>query len=154
MPQQHIPEIVIDTVLVKKVAAIAATLASAREIAEQAGISEYICKKVMARADFKDELKKIAEDSTAAAKHVLKSELGKMVREVLRVIKHNLELNSLEAVKIYFKALGIEQEETKTGDTQINVLLPGAAPKAVQAQVSPPDIEVVMPTPEVPDDTL
>jgi hypothetical protein len=125
--QKHTPEVVLSEVIVRQVAA--ASLApgcTPARIAEQTGLSLYQVRKVMAREDFKKYLKDLAEEALAPAKAKLRNAFSNMADSVISAMENNLAENNMEAVKVALKVMGMMDEEKVAGDTQINVVLPGA----------------------------
>jgi hypothetical protein len=120
------PEVVIDELVVKQVAALSATGASPVAIAEQLGMSRYQVKKIIASGRYAEIVKDIGDEVVKGAKQVIRSKTSELAKEITRVLTERLADNDLEAVKVALKIIGFDNSDDKDkGDTNINVILPG-----------------------------
>lgn len=114
----------------KKVAALADTGLSARQIAEETHLSIWQVKRIMASDEFKLTLRDMADKAVADVAAKWRLQVSKLLPKMLKVIENRLEKDDLEAVKVGLKSLGIGSEEKVQGDTSISILLPGSPPVA------------------------
>lgn len=79
------------------------------------------------------EFEKLLEEKTEAEIGPLivraRVELSKLVSKAIQVVHHHLDNNSLDAVKITFKAIGLENQEQVQRDAPINIIMPGQSPE-------------------------
>jgi hypothetical protein len=130
--QKHTPEVVLSEVIIRQVAtASLAPGCTPAKISEQTGLSVYQVRKVMAREDFKKFLKELTEEALAPAKLKLKHAFSDMADSVITAMHKNLDEGNMEAVKVALKVMGLMDEEKVTGDTTIQVMMPGSQ-KAVK----------------------
>lgn len=116
--------VVIDEVITKQVAALAITGANPLQISQSLSLSRYQVQKIMQSDKFKEVLKDTGDAALADARQVMRAQTASLAKEMVRVLKKQLGDDSLEAVKIGLKVLGIEQLDDKGGDTNISVVLP------------------------------
>jgi hypothetical protein len=126
------PEVVIDELVVKQVAALSATGASPVAIAEQLGMSRYQVKKIIASGQYAEVIKDIGDEVVKGAKQVIRSKTSELAKEITRVLTERLAENDLEAVKVALKIIGFDNSDDKDkGETNINVILPGQSNEQV-----------------------
>lgn len=117
---------VIDEIILRRIAIAAATLMPATKIAEEVGLSPYQVRRLMGTPKFREVLKELSDMETGMARLAMRTEVSKLANEALRVIREQLGENSLEAVKIALKIMGLDAVEDKSnGPTTISVVLPG-----------------------------
>lgn len=126
---------IIDEARVKQVAALVIAGISHNQISKDMGISRYFVNKIVNSTMFQQYVSKESEDALASAKSTIKAALTQRVPALIAAIDKHLEEGNLEAVKIAFRALGMEQGESNTAASNITVVLPGAEPKEVIANV-------------------
>ncbi len=121
------PETLLTEVVVKQVAALAVSGATPGEIAAKLGMTKWQVKKAMQLPAYKAYMKEVGDAALSTAKEFIRAEMGKLSKEIMRVIRTQLEeKDSLDAVKIALKVVGFDQEEQVKGDTTLNVIMPGA----------------------------
>jgi hypothetical protein len=109
--------------------------ASLRELEDEFGFSRPVVNRVLSTDMAKAIIKGVVDDAVAGAVVAVRRKLADMTELAMGVVEHHLKEKSLEAVKIYFKGLGIEAAEKVEAQQQgITLILPGQAP--------PKDIEV------------
>lgn len=107
---------------------------SLSSIEKEFGFSRPVVNRVLASDMAKAVIKGVTEDAVASAVIVVRRKLADMTPLVMAAIEHHLREKNLDAVKIYFKGLGLDtQEKTDPKQQQsITVILPGAqAPKDI-----------------------
>lgn len=99
-----------------------------RDIEKEVGFSRPVINRVLATEVAKSIQKEIVGEAVLGAVVAIRRELAEMSELALSALKENLKENNMEAVKTYFKALGIEQQdkEQNTQQQAIQVILPGA----------------------------
>lgn len=135
------PPVIMDELVLKQIAAVAISGASYRQIADTLGISRTLVKKACESPKFKELVAKIGDEELAPAIVRAKSRISKLLDKAMIVLEHHLDQNNLEAVKLVFKSIGLDNTETGAGDSTINVILPGASPKG--SAPSEKDIDVI-----------
>lgn len=127
-----------ETVLMKRAAALAITGANLNQMTKKLGISRYLVEKLCAKEEFKQLVNELSDSEIVPIITKARKELSKLVFEAIRVLKHQLSENSLEAAKIVFKSIGLEDQEMEKRDSEINIFLPGnEAPTKVVEQIVP-----------------
>ena len=113
--------------------AIGATL---RELEAEFGYSRPVINRVLASDVAKAIIKEVVDSAVTGAVSAIKRELADMSDLALAALRDNLKEGSMEAVKTYFKALGMEGQATEAPEKsqQMVIVMPGAKP--------PKDIEV------------
>ncbi len=109
--------------------------ASLRELEKEFGLSRPVINRTLSTDLARAIQKEIQESAVAGAVASVKRQLADMTELAMEALKHNLTEKKIEAVKLYFAALGMDsQEKEKGGTTQaIQVILPGAvAPKEIK----------------------
>lgn len=86
-------------------------------------------KAVQDRPEFKALMQKLGEDILATAKQRLKQEASRMVTETMRVIRHHLTNDNLQAVPHVLKILGVESEEKAVGQQNLTIVMPNTQPE-------------------------
>lgn len=116
------------TDIIKAIATRKALGTSVRELSKEFGYSNVVINRALSTEIAKAIQKEIVESAVTGAVAVVRRELADLVPLTLQAVRAQLEDNSLEAVKIVYRALGMEQQEEKQGNaTQaIQVILPGA----------------------------
>jgi hypothetical protein len=110
---------------------------SLRELEKEFGVSRFLINKALASDTGKAVMKGLTEDAVKACVLQAKQELTSMLPLVLTALRTNLEEGSMEAVREYFRVLGVSAPapEKVTQQTQaIQIILPG--------HNQPKDIEV------------
>lgn len=102
--------------------------ASLRDLEAEFGYSRPVVNRVLATDVSKAIISEITESSVKAALLEVRNGLAAMSDLAIKALKKNLEDGSIEAVKTYFRALGLETTEKTNGNQQqaIQVILPGA----------------------------
>lgn len=95
------------------------------KIAEQLKLSRYAVKKIRNSEEFKTELKRIGDEAVATAKEQFKAGLNEMAPLALKALKHNLEENKIEAVRVFVETVGLKEKEKSQDHGPIQILLPG-----------------------------
>lgn len=125
----------------KQVAALRISGMSKEEIANKIRISRRQVDNVIKSDEYKVIITEIGESAVMEAKNVLKRRVSELVPQAYEALKNNLAEDNMEAVKVVFKAVGLEQkEESAQGDTSITILMPGQQePKDVNADIEVED---------------
>lgn len=122
--------------MVKKVATLVDSGMSQKDIMKELNITHWHLRKITTHDSFKMLLAQIGDEYISNAKRKWLTHCAKLLDKCADVLMQNLDEGDLDAVKIALKSLGIGNEEIKTGDTAINVILPGSSkPKEVASHV-------------------
>lgn len=108
---------------------------SLRDLESEFGFSRPVVNRVLSSELAKAVIKGITEDAVSSAVIAVRKGMSDMTEEITRVLTKHLKEDSLEAVKIVLRGLGMENmEKAKDPTTQsITVILPGQqAPKEVK----------------------
>lgn len=133
------PKEVMDGHIIPQVVAMVLAGANILEISREMNMNRGTVRKIMASYRFKELLDKANEGALKNAVAQARTGMAKLVTEALRVIEEKLKQdNSLEAVKIVMKGLGLDNEEQKVQDTNLTVILPGAKQETI-IDVTPED---------------
>ena len=74
---------------------------------------------------YKKAVEALTQELISTARSAAVGKLAQMIDPALTVVLNNLKKDNLEAAKIVFKALGVEETEKAQQDTQIQIVLPG-----------------------------
>lgn len=123
----------------EKIRAIATRRAfgiSLRDLEAEFGFSRPVINRVLSSEIAKAIQKEIIETAVNGAVTAIKRELAEMSDLALTALRENLKEHSMEAVKTYFKALGIEAQEKESGQQQaLQIIMPGAtAPRDIEVE--------------------
>lgn len=120
-------KVVIDEVIARQIAAIAIINPNISDISRQLNISRDLVRRVMDSAKFRDILTAVGDSSLAPAIAKVRAQTSKLVDKALKVIEDKLDEGDLDAAKVVFKIIGVDQQEDKPQDTNLTVVLPGAS---------------------------
>lgn len=111
--------------LMKRIAALAVSGTSKAAIAKELKISRRQVDKAYNDERFLKLVDDIGNDAIATTKTFIQKEFSKLSPEILRVLKANLKKDSLEAVKVFLKAMGLDAkaEEDVSGNGNLTVVL-------------------------------
>lgn len=123
--------------ILERAAVLSLTGAPRTQIAQELGLSDKAAKRLMDSDEFKQVVQTMGDALSVEAKSKLKKGLARLVDKSLRVLEDNLDEGELEAVKLVFRGLGLEQTDGKIQDTQINVILPNLQPEENVIEVKP-----------------
>lgn len=136
MSLKDTPKAVVDSVLVRKVAALAIAGAKTSDICRQLNLTRYEVKKITEREDFQQIVEQEGDREITPLINRAKADLARLVNKSIKVVERHLEKDNLEAAKIVLRSVGLEKAEAQQADTQINVILPtGVNVKDVAATV-------------------
>lgn len=109
----------------KRVAALDMAQAPQSLIAKETGLSRFAVARLMKSVEYQQVLERLSDHAILPAIALAREGLGKLIQECLRVLEAKLKDNSLEAVKIVFNGLGVnDPDEKKQGDTSIQIVMP------------------------------
>jgi hypothetical protein len=120
----------------KKGAALVASGASKLKLRKELKLSAYAVNKLYKDEGFKKLIQDIGDDAVAAAKARARSTMARLEQKAMTALEKNLDKHSLEAVKTWLRAVGLDQ--TKDGDdkpggfTLLLATQPKPEPKTVQ----------------------
>lgn len=126
------PTEVMNSHIIPNVVAMVVAGCSVHEIARDQNMNRTTVRKIMASHRFRELLEKTSESTLKSAVAQARSGMARLVTESLRVIENKLKEDSLEAVKIVMKGLGVEKEEGAVQDTNLTVILPGAKETSIE----------------------
>ncbi len=109
---------------------------SLRELETEFGFSRPVINRVLSSELAKSVIKGVIDDAVAGAVISIRRRLADMTDIAMSALEHNLKEQNLEAVKIFFKGLGMDavEKEVRNQSQGITVILPG--------QKAPKDIDV------------
>ncbi len=131
---EHRTKIEVTPEVTRQIATRKALGTSLRDLEKEFGISRPVINRILGTDLAKAIVKEVIDSAVVGAVSAIRRELADMTELAMEALRENLKEHNMEAVKTYFKALGIEQQEKDSGNQQqaITVILPGAqAPKDV-----------------------
>lgn len=108
------PQTGLTDAVIKRGAALAASGAAKLKVRTTLGLSVRMVDKLYKSELFRSTVASIADDAVAAAKNKTRTDISRMQGKAMKALEANLDKNSLEAVKTWLKAVGMDQE--KEGD--------------------------------------
>lgn len=105
-----------------------------RELEEEFGFSRPVINRILSSEMGRTITKEIIDTAVTGAVLEIRREMTNMKDLVLSALQANLEKNDMDAVKTYFKVIGMEVQEKREGgqNQAIQVIFPGtSAPKEV-----------------------
>lgn len=121
--------LIVNEMIITQVASLAIAGQSASAIGRQLGMSSRFVSKVLAHPDYKALMQRTADKELVPVIVRAKAELAKLVNKAIKVVEEQLDDGNLQAAAMVFKSIGLDETSDKAGDTSINVILPGAAPR-------------------------
>lgn len=111
--------------------------ASLRDLEAEFGISRPVITRALSTELGRGIVKEVIDSAVTGAVTAIRRELADMSDLALAALRYNLEKKNMEAIKTYFKALGMDTEEKNQGAQQqaITVVLPGASPPKEEIHV-------------------
>jgi len=135
-----------EILIIKKLAAISDLGMTQKDMAKELGITPFQVSRLLKTDDYKEIVTKLGDTYLEDAKSKWSQSCAKLLERCVTVIKNRLEEDDLDAVKIVLKSLSIGNEETKVGDTSINLILPtGAQDVALEPEYSHADSSLSLP---------
>lgn len=116
--------------ITRQIATRRALGASLRELEAEFGYSRPVINRILGSEMAKAIIKGLIDDAVASAVVAVRRRLADMTETAMGVIEHHLkEEKSLEAVKLYFRGLGLDQtEKTAPSQQALQIIMPGASP--------------------------
>lgn len=115
----------ISSVQIQQVALLSVQLCTPKQVAERLGLTQAQVRAALETEECKQAVAGLADAAFEAARSYLRREIPKLAHEVVRVLREQLEeKNSLEAVKISLKVMGLDEAEGDKPDTNITVIMP------------------------------
>lgn len=121
------PDIVLNEVLLKRAAALSVVGTTVDKICTELAISRLQYEKLVSDPRFDELITRIGEDDEKSFLETRRS-IRKLVAKAIKALDEALDKGSLEAVKIVFKSIGLDEKEQDRADASVTVILPGAAP--------------------------
>lgn len=122
-------EVITETVL-KKAAALSSQGVSKQAMGKQLKLSPNRIKRIHQDERFKQMVQEIGDDAVSAAKAKTRSDISRMQNKAMKALEDNLDKKSLEAVKVWLKAVGMDQEkETATDNNSFTLVLANQKPE-------------------------
>ena len=131
------PKIEVTQEVTRQIATRSAMGASLRELSEEFSFSRPVINRILGSELGRAVKKEIIDSAVTGAVAAIKRELADMSDLALGALRKNLEEGSIEGVKVYFKALGIEAQETKGPEKSqsMTIIMPGASiPKDIETE--------------------
>lgn len=124
-----------DPLVLAEVAMLAITGAKASDIGAIMGLNAMQIGRVQRTPEYQKLFQDLVDRHLSSIIKRTRAQLAAMANTAVEVVKYHLEDNSLDAAKLVFKAMGLEQLETDHNDTHIQIVMPGAeAPKVVATE--------------------
>lgn len=120
--------------LSKQVAAIMLAGGNIHNASQTLGVSRRKIQNIILTDEYKAIVNQAGDEALGTAKTFLRREVSKLAHKMIEVINSKLDEGSLEAVKIGLKVMGFDNEERVEGDTNIQVVLPTGAEKAIEVE--------------------
>jgi len=124
--------------LLRQVGALALVGGSYREIAKKLNITEDNVKRIQKTSEYKDYIKRLADETVATAKNLYRAQLVGMQHKVVRIMHELLDSDSkkdkIEGIKLFYRGIGLDEVEQQQGDTNLVINLPGMEQKIVNAE--------------------
>lgn len=116
-------EFIINDANIKRVAALAIGGMSQNKISITLNVSRRQIRNIYEDERFKSIVEDIGDDAILTAKTRLRQEISKMSELMLTALRANLEKNSLEAVKIGLKVVGLDEADQEQPNTGLTVIM-------------------------------
>lgn len=117
-------EFIVNDANIKRVAALAISGMSQNKISITLGVSRRQIRNVYEDERFKSIVEDIGDDAILTAKTRLRQEISKMSDLMLAALRINLEKNSLEAVKVGLKVVGLDEpDQEQTNNNGLTVIM-------------------------------
>ena len=103
--------------LIKKAAALSVgDNLSKTQVRQKLGVTGYLINKIYKHELFKSTIAAIVDDAVLAAKNKTRQDISRMQNKAMVALEKNLDKHSLEAVKVYLRAIGMEHEPEANKD--------------------------------------
>ncbi len=114
--------------VIRQIATRKALGGSLREIEAEFGFSRPVVNRALCTDMAKSVIKGLIDDAVASAVVSIRRRLSDMNELAMNVMEQNLKEGNIEALKLYFKGLGLEKTENEGAKQQqaIQVILPGS----------------------------
>lgn len=116
----------IDDFFIKQVAAATLVDPTILGLSQKFNVSRRQIRNVMEDPRFKQELDRMGDEALKPAINIVRKDMIKLAKKAVKVVESNLDDDNLEAAKLVFKVLGVDQMEEKPNDTNLTVILPGS----------------------------
>jgi hypothetical protein len=103
-----------DEVIIKRAAALAAAGASKTKLRQELSLTQYRVNKIYKDELFKRLVAEVGDDAISTMKSLTRSKLSAMQAKAMKALEDHLDKKSLEAVKVWLRAVGLDQ--TKDSD--------------------------------------
>lgn len=119
-------EIRVTTQKIIEIAALVITSnATPGELKAATGLSYVQLANVKKSEEYATALADIRKELVDTAKNVAVGGLAKMVPEAIEAVKQQLKKHNLDAAKMVFKGVGVEQADQEAKDNSLTIILPG-----------------------------
>lgn len=134
-PDEESVEGPLSDAVIRTAAALAATGSTKNAVQQRLKLSLYMVNKLYRHELFRSTVKEISDDAVAVAKNKTRHEISKMQVKAMNALEKNLDKHSLEAVKVFLRAIGMEQEKEDDGKGGSFQLILANQPQPKQAIV-------------------
>lgn len=123
--------------VIRQIATRKALGASIRELEKEFNFSRVVVNRALDTDLGKSIQKEVLNSAVAGAVIAIKRQLADMTELAMKALENNLKNDNMEAVKTFFKALGLDDQEKPENHQQqgITVILPGQAPPIKDIEV-------------------
>lgn len=123
--------------VIRQIATRKALGASIRELEKEFNFSRVVVNRALDTDLGKSIQKEVLNSAVAGAVIAIKRQLADMTELAMKALENNLKNDNMEAVKTFFKALGLDDLEKPENRQQqgITVILPGQAPPIKDIEV-------------------
>ncbi len=125
------PEDVVEEAIATKVAVLAVGGKTFTQIAKELSIPTSRAKKILASDECLRRVREIETEVMQSAKARIRSGVGRLAGEVVRVLEKHLKENNLQAVAPALKILGFSDQEVAQTDQKLVIVMPGTDTKPV-----------------------
>lgn len=121
---------VVDEVLTRQIAGILVTGVSVTECAKRLALTPAAVRRITDTDKYKEIVSEAGEEELAPALAKAKAQLARLTTKAVKAIEEVLDTGAgrdkLQAASIVLKAVGLHEEEEKTSNGNITVIMPGA----------------------------
>jgi len=128
------PQVGLTDALIRKAAALASGGSSKNAVQSALKLSKYMVDKLYRHELFKSTVAEIADDAVAAAKNKTRADIARMQGKAMAALEKALDKGSVDAVKSWLKAMGMDQEKEGQESNSFTLLLanqPQPQPKTI-----------------------
>lgn len=121
--------------MAQQVAALVLTRVSKVRIQDALGLKAREVDRIMKSEEFQNYVREIGEKAVATALNSFKSKMDELEPYAYAALEQALKDGKLEAVKVWATFVGADKQvQNSQGETNIQILIPGAKPDAIEVK--------------------